>query len=129
MKKLETVEKQIDFLVNMADGKEDELVKQSLEDAKELPTMYTSLVEAWKEGDEKALSKLMTEELKEKAPEVYNSLLVERNKNWLPRIEVYQPTPQTEFSMVGTAHLVGPDGIIATLKAIYHRKTMTKPRG
>ena len=48
---------------------------------------------------------------------MYQRLLVERNRNWLPQIEALFARPRPAFVVVGAAHLVGPDGLIAMLKA------------
>ena len=50
-------------------------------------------------------------------PLMYQRLLVERNRNWLPRIEALFARPRPAFVVVGAAHLVGPDGLIAMLRA------------
>jgi len=42
--------------------------------------------------------------------------LVQRNLNWLPQIMDYLKTPETEMVLVGSAHLLGKDGLIKLLK-------------
>lgn len=113
---LETVDEQINFLVSMADGIEDDFVTYSLKDMKSLKAQFEVLVTAWRRGDAEKLAELMVAELKTRQPQLYRKLITERNRNWLPMIDAYQKTPRTEFILVGVAHLVGPDGLIATLK-------------
>jgi uncharacterized protein YbaP (TraB family) len=48
---------------------------------------------------------------------MYERLVVERNRAWLPQIEALLTRPTPAFIVVGAAHLVGPDGLINTLKA------------
>jgi uncharacterized protein YbaP (TraB family) len=48
-------------------------------------------------------------------------MFIDRNLNWLPKIEEYLITPKTEFVMVGTAHLIGEEGIIAQLKKLGYK--------
>jgi uncharacterized protein YbaP (TraB family) len=50
-------------------------------------------------------------------PQMYQRLLVERNKNWLPKIEALFAARGRALVVVGAAHLVGPDGVLAMLKA------------
>jgi hypothetical protein len=50
-------------------------------------------------------------------PFMYQRLLVERNQNWLPKVEALFARPRPAFVVVGAAHLVGPDGLIAMLRA------------
>ena len=48
---------------------------------------------------------------------MYQRLLVDRNRNWLPKIEALFARKGRAFVVVGAAHLVGPDGLLAMLKA------------
>ena len=48
---------------------------------------------------------------------MYQRLLVDRNKDWLPKIEALFSRKGRAFVVVGAAHLVGPDGLLAMLKA------------
>jgi uncharacterized protein YbaP (TraB family) len=49
-------------------------------------------------------------------PELYQQVLVERNNNWLPQIEAFLKTPETELILVGALHLAGNDGLLAQLR-------------
>jgi uncharacterized protein YbaP (TraB family) len=50
------------------------------------------------------------------APEVYETLLAGRNRRWMPKVESCIQTSRC-FVVVGAAHLLGSDGLIALLKA------------
>ncbi|MFA7405827.1 MAG: TraB/GumN family protein [Pelobacteraceae bacterium] len=113
---LESVDEQLNYVISMADGNEDEFVSYSIKDMKNVKQNYEALVKAWRMGDAGKLDEIMVEEMKTKLPKLYGKLITDRNRNWLPLIEAYQKTPRTEFILVGAAHLVGPDGIIETLK-------------
>ena len=113
---LETVDEQIDYMATMADGNEDEFVSYSIKDMKTIEKQFDSLATAWRKGDAKKLNELMVSDLKSRQPKLYKKLITDRNRNWLPLIEAYQKTPQTEFILVGVGHLVGPDGLIEVLK-------------
>ena len=52
-----------------------------------------------------------------KEPAIYERLLVARNRNWLPQLEALFNRSGRAFVVVGAAHLIGPDGLIAMLKA------------
>jgi uncharacterized protein YbaP (TraB family) len=43
--------------------------------------------------------------------------MVARNKVWLPVIEQWLRTPETEFVLVGAGHLCGDDGLLHALRA------------
>lgn len=77
---------------------------------------YTkTFLDAWTSGDTKTLNEVMVKDM-EKYPEVYEALLVKRNKAWLPALENYLKNPGNIFITVGAAHLVGPDGVVKMLR-------------
>lgn len=112
---LETIDQQIDFIANMGLGKENELVMQSLDDLEKTEKEFPALVNAWRTGSDKEMSK-DADLMKKDYPDIYKSLLVDRNNNWLPIIESYLATPETEFVLVGSLHLYTPDGVVKMLK-------------
>ena len=112
---LETVDEQIELLVNMGDGKEDEFVKYSLKDFKNMEKDLDKLISTWRDGNSKVMKKQL-KEMKSDFPDIYNSLLVNRNNNWTPQIEDYLTDEMVEFVVVGTLHLHGPDGLLNILK-------------
>ncbi len=59
--------------------------------------------------------------MKKDYPDLYETLLAGRNREWLPEIERYLQTPQKEFILVGAGHLVGEDGIIEHLRRLGYR--------
>lgn len=113
---LETVEEQINFISTMADGHEDDFVIHSINDLKTIKQKFEVLINAWRTGDSEKLNELMVTELKTQQRDLYRKLNTDRNNNWLPLIEAYLKTPQTEFILVGALHLLGPDGIIEALR-------------
>lgn len=113
---LETVGEQINYAVSLADGNEDEFVTHSLREMETIKQQFETLANAWRKGDTGKLEEFMVTELKTQQPHLYGRLIAGRNRNWLPLIDAYQKTPQTEFVLVGLGHLVGPDGIIEALK-------------
>ncbi len=84
----------------------------------ESPRMLDLLVEEWADGDVVGLGVIVAD------PDtagmggdaVYNSLLVNRNRNWVPRIEAMLEEPGIVFIAVGAAHLAGPDSVITMLR-------------
>ena len=121
MDHFETPEEQIDFILNMVPGKEDELVSQTLEDLDRMQEQLEQLIDAWKIGDLKHIEKYMIREMRRDYPEIYESLLVQRNINWLPKIFRMLKSPETECILVGAAHLVGDDGLLFLLNQSGYR--------
>ena len=56
---LETVEEQLNYIVSMADGHEDDFVRYSMEDLKKLKETFDTLVAAWRKGDDEKIDALM----------------------------------------------------------------------
>ena len=111
---LESIESQIDKLVNIGEGKENEFVLYSIEEMENIRAEFEEMINNWRTG-EKALFAEQNKEMKEKYPEMYASLLLERNNAWMEKIEDFFNTPETEFIMVGTMHLYGEDGLLKQL--------------
>lgn len=118
---LETVEQQINYIISIADGNEDQFVLYSIMDMKTIRQKYEALVTAWRFGESEKLEEIIVTELKTRWPELYQKLIVDRNRDWLSRIDGYGKTPQAEFVLVGSGHLVGPDGIIEALRKMGYR--------
>lgn len=113
---LEPVQAQIDYIAGMGEGNESEFILLSLEDMAEISDTMEELIAAWRSGDNNQLAELFVNEMKEQSIELYNSLLVERNNNWMGVIEGLFNEAGTEFILVGAAHLVGEDGLLAQLQ-------------
>ena len=78
------------------------------------------IVQSWAKGDVDLLAKLLLAGMKE-YPEVYQRIVVERNRRWLPEIEKLIHDGSGAMLVVGAAHLVGQDGVIEMLKAKGYR--------
>jgi uncharacterized protein YbaP (TraB family) len=112
---LEELEVQINMLLTMGDGYENDFVRYSLADMGNTQQELETMVLAWKTGDvEYEESSLMG--MKTEWPILYKTLLTDRNNAWLPRLEAYLTTSPVEFVVVGLAHLYGPDGLLQQLK-------------
>tara|TARA_B110000211_G_scaffold122404_1_gene141167 strand:- start:932 stop:1807 length:876 start_codon:yes stop_codon:yes gene_type:complete len=112
---LETIDEQIHYVATMGQGNETALIMQTLEDLKTLPNDLDTMSTAWRTGDVQSLFNTGIQPMMENYPEVYRSLLVERNNNWLPRIEQLIKQPDEKFILVGALHLIGEDGLLQQL--------------
>jgi uncharacterized protein YbaP (TraB family) len=115
---LETLEFQISRFDELPMPQQDRLLADTLKemDTDTSSTSVTKLADAWKSGDSNTIETLALEDLRQD-PEMYQRLLVDRNRNWLPKIEALFNRRGKAFVVVGAAHLVGPDGLLALLKA------------
>ena len=113
---LETVEQQIEFLEKMGEGYEDEFILSTWEDLDQLPATMESLMLSWRGGDINLLEEWLIGDLKKEYPDLYESILINRNKRWMTTIEQMMETDGKEFFLVGTAHLAGDDGLLSMLE-------------
>lgn len=113
---LETLEEQIGFLAAMGEGNESEFILMSLTDLEQTDEIMEEMISAWRSGDSDALEELFVDDMRERAPELYDSLLRQRNFRWMPQIEAMMDDSDTEFVLVGAAHLIGPDGLVDLLR-------------
>jgi uncharacterized protein len=113
---LETIEYQLSRFDEMSAELQDRLLVETLKGIETEQANMTKLVEAWRAGDAAAVERIVLKDLEQEA-QLYQRLLVERNKNWLPKLEALFARKAAAFVVVGAAHLVGPDGLVAMLKA------------
>jgi uncharacterized protein YbaP (TraB family) len=112
---LETVHDQIALFQNMSLDSQAEYLISSLEQAHDLPREVDEMVRAWQRGD----TQWFTNELKSELggdPQLYQSVLVARNRKWLPKIEALLNDDKNYLVIVGTGHLVGRGSVIDLLK-------------
>ena len=114
---LETAMSQIDFLADLGKGYEDELILHTLEEVKMIPQLMADTKRAWRTGQLSQLEPLMIEPMVENYPELYQTLLVNRNNLWMPQIYQMLEDDTVEFILVGALHLVGKDGLLDQLEA------------
>lgn len=112
----EDVDEQLEYLVTMGEGYESEFVLQSLGELDTTAETIDEMIGYWKTGDAGKMHQIMTKEMKEKHPRLYQTLLLDRNAKWLEAIEDLFETEEDEFVLVGAAHLIGDDGILAVLE-------------
>jgi uncharacterized protein YbaP (TraB family) len=113
---LETVEFQISRFDGMTLEQQDRFLAETLKELSTQTAEVGKLGDAWKAGDVATLERIALADLKSD-PAMYQRLLVERNRNWMPKIEALFARRGRALVVVGAAHLIGPDGLLAMLKA------------
>jgi uncharacterized protein YbaP (TraB family) len=112
---LETVHDQISVFQNMSLDTQSAYLVSSLEQAHDLPKEVDSMVRAWQRGDTQWFADQLKSELGQD-PRLYQSVLVTRNRKWIPKIEALLNDDKNYLVIVGTGHLVGRDSVIELLK-------------
>ena len=113
---LETAMQQIDFLESLSPQLQEGLVTASLDGAETELAQVQRIAAAWKAGDTAPIERLLLTDMKNVDAGVYDTLLVGRNRRWVPQIEDCLSQKKC-FVVVGAAHLVGPDSVVAMLRA------------
>jgi uncharacterized protein YbaP (TraB family) len=111
---LETAAEQIEMLDGMSAKTQDLMLRESVESADTEQSEIKAIAAAWRAGDAAAVERIALAGLTD-APEVYRTMLLDRNRRWVPKIESCVQTSSC-FVVVGAAHLVGPMGLIDLLK-------------
>lgn len=116
VKGLESVNDQISIFESMSPQQQDHLLAETLNDIETEQANMTKMIAAWRIGDAPAVEKIVLSDI-QKESDLYQRLLVNRNKNWMPKIEELFTRKGHALVVVGAAHLVGPDGLLTMLKA------------
>jgi uncharacterized protein YbaP (TraB family) len=95
---------------------QDRLLAETLKELDTQQTAMLTLANAWKAGDAPRVERLVLQDLRSE-PRVYQRMLVDRNRDWLPKLEALFARRGRAFVVVGAAHLIGPDGLLAMLRA------------
>ncbi len=90
---------------------------QTLEESLNIEQDINLLIDAWRHGDVDFLDKTMLAEMR-KYPELYKTLVVDRNKAWVKKIKSLTTEADDYLIVVGALHLVGEDGVPALLSQI-----------
>jgi uncharacterized protein YbaP (TraB family) len=114
---LESIDDQLGFLLKMGKGNANEFISHTLRDMEKLPAQMAAMKKAWRTGDNQKLDEIALISWKKESPELYQTLLVKRNNNWIPKIEKMLQTKEVELILFGALHLIGEDGVLAQLKS------------
>jgi uncharacterized protein YbaP (TraB family) len=112
---LETVHDQISLFEAMSMDAQAEYLLASLEQARDLPKEVDAMVRAWKRGDTGWFEDEMKTEMG-RDPQLYQSVLMARNRKWVPKIEALLNDDRNYLVIVGTGHLVGQGSVIELLR-------------
>ncbi len=114
---LETIEQQLRFFADMPMELQTAYFAQGLRDIERTPAMVDEMVTSWATGDVDALYAILVAEMRDSAPEVYETLIVERNADWAPQlVEMMETREGGIFVAVGAGHMPGEYGVVALMR-------------
>jgi uncharacterized protein YbaP (TraB family) len=111
----EPIDYQLDLLGNMSADDQKAFLGQTLKDLEIAAEMADDMMRYWQKGQVDKLYSLLFKSF-EDYPEMEDRLLLQRNKDWLKKIETMLGEPENIFIVVGAGHLVGPQSVVALLK-------------
>lgn len=118
---LETVESQLQLLVNMGEGYEDAFIRMNLEQFGDFKNYFDAMLDSWRAGDMAKLDELAVQPARELDPVLYQALFVKCNQGWLVQIQQMFGNAQKELVLVGGGHLAGKHSVLAMLKQAGYR--------
>ncbi|PNS07988.1 TraB/GumN family protein [Solilutibacter silvestris] len=116
---LETVAEQVRILSGLSVKDQVQMLEESLDESGSTASEIAALHKAWRVGDAATLWKDMGAKLLHDYPDAYRVIDADRNARWLPRLASMLDTPGEKDTLVvvGSLHLLGPDGLVEGLKA------------
>ena len=112
----ETAEQQIRFFADLPQDIQIAEFERGLEETAEDPDMIEALAVAWAEGDVEAIDAMINASMRESGSALYDVIVVQRNRDWIPQIEAILEGSGVDFVAVGAAHMPGDEGVIALLE-------------
>ena len=120
MRYLETIAEQFALLAPEDRKLEVQEFESGLKDLRDVAAGIEPMVKAWSVGDQAGLDKLINGDLDE-FPDARKTLLDDRNRRWVPKIEAMLKEKRVFFVTVGAGHLTGPAGLPALLRKAGYR--------
>jgi len=117
LRSFETPEQQIGFFATWDEETQVAWLRQALDGAEEGAALVDAISAAWDAGDIAAMDALIVSEARAASPELYRRVFVDRNAAWIAVLMRELDGAGVDFVAVGSGHIVGPDGLVAQLRA------------
>jgi len=122
---LETTRQQLEFLDGLSLESQRDLLIQTLSESMELTEVMDELVDAWRYGDIEFLEKSLLVDMQE-IDELHQTIVVNRNRNWVVKIQELLREKDDYLIIVGALHLVGKEGVPNLLSQRGHKVTQLR---
>jgi uncharacterized protein YbaP (TraB family) len=113
---LETAREHADVFLGLSDRESEALLLLTFIPADRGSPDFSRVMNAWRKGDAELPWRVTHDGFRD-FPSLGERILEARNRRWIPKIESYLHSGQTCFVVVGAAHMGGPEGLLALLKA------------
>jgi uncharacterized protein len=123
---LETMADQVDALAALDDDGARQMLEETANELANANKLFADMLAAWASGDSAKIESVFLSDM-QSYPKAYDALLKQRNLRWLPKLEALLAQRTSMLVAVGAGHLVGPDGVVALLRAKGYRVTQVQP--
>lgn len=117
MRWFETVEQQMSLLANLSPDLQRAMLREAIDENQTGPQSIADMTAAWEQGDIAMLQRLVVEDMRDDYSELYEVMFVRRNTAWMRQLTHELDGAGVDFVVVGAGHLIGPDGLVAQLRA------------
>jgi uncharacterized protein YbaP (TraB family) len=107
----ETAEEQLGIFARMSEEEQLLFLTETMDEIDKGIEELDQLAKAWMNGDTDGIARLFLDEMKAKAPSIYDKLIVRRNIAWAEKIEQILKGSGVQQIAVGAGHLAGPDSL------------------
>jgi uncharacterized protein YbaP (TraB family) len=112
---LESPDQQLELLSGMPDAQARQLLQSTLESLDAPGQRPEDLIMQWRRGDVAAVGAAVAD-MQREFPALYQRILAQRNVRWIPQLRRAFAGAESVLVVVGSAHLVGPDGLPELLR-------------
>ncbi|WP_409433229.1 TraB/GumN family protein [Litorimonas sp. RW-G-Af-16] len=113
---LETMEDQIRSSAELPEFVQLSMLTETMEKFNTLGIDMVNIANAWAVGRTDVLTQRLVQPMRERAPEVFNALLRDRNRAWSSQLTRFMEDSGTGFVAVGTAHLLGEESLLEEMR-------------
>jgi hypothetical protein len=112
---LESVDFQLHLFDSMTPAEQEQMLVMSSPPDSSTENLLR-IKDAWLAGNTVLLDSMLNKSMTE-TPAIFNKIVVDRNKSWIPRIDSMLQGQDDALVVVGAAHLVGKQGVVEMLRA------------
>jgi uncharacterized protein YbaP (TraB family) len=113
---LETIEIQLRVFGDLTPDEQAAYLVVTLDELTKPRARVSTMMESWRTGNTAALETELNSGIS-RFPSLRRAILHDRHVRWVPQIEAMLNDGRTHVIIVGAAHMVGPDSVIAMLRA------------
>ena len=113
---LETIEIQLRVFGDLTPDEQAAYLVVTLDELTKPSKHVSTMMESWRTGNTAGLETELNSGMN-RFPSLRRAILHDRHVRWVPQIEAMLNDGRTHLIVVGAAHMVGPDSVIAMLRA------------